>query len=154
MVTNFDNNFAAFINLSTNTVIVVFNKQSENWNMKYLYSTDRGVTWHEGAEALAGLSSGGGITTVAISSGFQYVNGLLIFTIGNSPSYICSVSDPADKVYKTSGKFTGALNTDWLAIMPPTTENVSMCNYADAARPVPTIIPDSRSHAYIKALEE
>lgn len=154
MVTNFDDHFAAFINLSTNTVIVVFNKRSENWSMKYLYSTDRGVTWHEGAEALAGLSSSDGIPTVAISSGFQYVNGLLIFTIEASPSYICSVSDPADKVDKTSGKFTGALNTDWLAIMPPTTKNVSMCNYADAARPVPTIIPDSRSHAYIKALEE
>ena len=155
MVTVSDDNFVPFIGLSTDTIVVIFNKQSESWNMKYLYSTDRGITWQEGTETIIVCGTSGTIPTVAVDLGFQYVNGLLIFTISNDGvHYICSVSDPADKIYKTSGEFTGALSQSGLAIMPPTAENVQMCNYADAARPVPTIIPDSRSHAYIKAQEE
>lgn len=147
-----------YIDLSSSTVICIFSNTTSGaggWKLRYKYSTDRGETWSEGSEPIAGQGGTSTVPSVVESYGYQYVNGLLICTISEAGySYICSISDPADKAYKTRGTFNGALSPDGLAIMPPTTESVAMCNYADAARPVPTIIPDSRSHAYIKALEE
>mgnify|MGYP002769652086 CR=1 FL=1 len=146
-----------FIDLSSNTIVVMFSSYTDSvWKLRYAYSTNRGETWSEGSETVATQVDSHAVPSVDVSYGYQYVNGLLICTIvgENGAKYICSLSDPSDKAYKVIGTFNGALSPSGLAIMPPTTETVAVCNYADAARPIPKIIPDTRSHAYIKALEE
>lgn len=151
------NDLVPFIDLSSNTIVVMFSAYADSvWKLWYAYSTNRGETWSEGSEAVATQVDSHAVPSIDVSYGYQYVNGLLICTIvgENGAKYICSLSDPSDKAYKVIGTFNGALSPSGLAIMPPTTETVAVCNYADAARPIPTIIPDTRSHAYIKALEE
>lgn len=138
-----------YICVSTNTVIAIY----QDGGLKYAYSIDNGVTWHSGTESISTNSA----DYVDWSCPFEFVSGLLLLTVrlnGGSDRYTCSVSDPADQVYKTSGGFEGALSPDGLAAEPPESGTISVCNYADSAKPVPKIIPDSRSHAYIKALEE
>lgn len=150
-----------FICLSVNTIIVAYDNGT---NLRYAYSTDRGQTWSAGASPIATspTSSSSDISiAISINKAFQYVAGLLIFPISVSSALkFCVISDPADQVYTTdvpdamTNKTRFALSPDGLAIMLPTTTGVLFCNYADTARPVPTIIPDTRSKAYIKALEE
>ena len=136
-----------YICASTGTIIAIY----QNEGLKYAYTLDNGTTWHTGAEAI----STGSTDCIYRQSGFEFVSGLLLFTASiDGTKYICSVSDPEDKVYKISGVFGGALSPAALAAQPPKTGTISICNYNDLAKPVPTIIPDSRSHAYIKALEE
>lgn len=138
-----------YICVATNTVIAIY----KDGGLKYAYSIDNGATWHSGTEAISTNSA----DYVDWSCPFEFVSGLLLLTVrlnGGRDRYICSVSDPADQVYKTSGGFEGALSPDGLAAEPPESGTISVCNYADSAKPVPKIIPDSRSHAYIKALEE
>lgn len=138
-----------YICAATNTEIAIY----RDGGLKYAYSIDNGATWHSGTETISTNSA----DYVDWSCPFEFVSGLLLLTVrlnGGSNRYICSVSDPADQVYKTSGAFEGALSPDGLAAEPPEAGTISVCNYGDSAKPVPTIIPDSRSHAYIKALEE
>ena len=138
-----------YICASTGTIIAIY----QNEGLKYAYTLDNGTTWHIGAEAISTGSTDYIYTQT--QSGFEFVSGLLLFTVSiDGTRYICSVSDPEDKVYKISGVFDGALSPAALAAQPPKTGTISICNYNDLAKPVPTIIPDSRSHAYIKALEE
>ena len=138
-----------YICASIGTIIAIY----QNEGLKYAYTLDNGTTWHIGAEAISTGSTDYIYTQT--QSGFEFVSGLLLFTVSiDGTRYICSVSDPEDKVYKISGIFDGALSPAALAAQPPKTGTISICNYNDLAKPVPTIIPDSGSHAYIKALEE
>ena len=137
-----------YICAATSTVIAVY----QDNGLTYAYSTDNGTTWHSGTEGI----STNGADYVDWRCPFEFVSGLLLFTASlyNMGRYICSVSDPADQVYKTNGTFVGGLSPDGLAAQPPGAGTISVCNYGDSAKPIPTIVPDSRSHAYIKALEE
>lgn len=132
------------------TIIALYN----NSGLKYAYSTDKGKTWASGAEVI----STNGNDLVSRHRGFAFANGLLLLTIEmaneNYAYYICSISDPAERAYKTLGSFNGALDRDGLAVNPPAAGQIKTCNYGDLAKPIPAITPDSRSHAYIKALEE
>lgn len=156
--------FIPFVCAATNTIIVVWG----NGTLRYAYSTDKGATW------IAGPSEIQNSTDPAETwnyfepwSGWTFSDGLLIFqTILQEDeslikrNYTCSITDPADKVYKDLGEYVATLSPTALAVTAPTFDSSSQIasvyirDYGNLAKAVPTITPDSRSHAYIKALEE
>nr|DAM75473.1 MAG TPA: LONG TAIL FIBER PROTEIN P37 PROTEIN, FIBER PROTEIN.2A [Caudoviricetes sp.] len=157
--------FIPFVCAATNTIIVVWG----NGRLYYAYSTDKGATWTAGPSQIQNNVSPSlyGYDYLEPWNGWTFVNGLLIFqaTLEEQNSrtthdYTCSISDPADKVYKDQGSYIVQLNSDALAITAPQfdsnsqTASIFVRNYNNSAKAVPTITPDSRSHAYIKALEE
>lgn len=138
-----------YICAATNTIIAIY----QDGGLKYAYTIDNSTTWHSGAKVISANSA----DYIDLTYGFEFVVGFLLFTArldGGSTRYICSASDPEDQIYKTAGIFSGALSPAALAANPPAAGAISICNYGDLAKPVPTIVADSRSHAYIKALEE
>lgn len=165
-----DYGFVPYVCAATNTIVVIW----EYAGIHYAYSTDRGVTWYEGTEPVLD-NNYVGQDHILPGNSQNFVNGLLIFNVaqeisGSTNAYnyiICSLSDPSNKVYKTvvakANTFLGALSDSGMAIYSPSmrtqtdgeTEGyVKFCDYGALEKDVPTIIPDSRSHAYIKALEE
>ena len=162
--------FVPCVCAATNTIVILWG----SGRLYYAYSTDRGATWNAGTEPFSNTAPNGPYVfdnNLEPGLGHQFVNGLLIFNAQiknyntNEKEYtICSLSDPTDKVYKTAGNtFTGALSEDGIAIGAPNVRTqadgstggyVKIRDYGTLEKAVPTIAPDTRSHAYIKALEE
>lgn len=156
--------FIPFVCATTGTIIVVWG----NGYLYYAYSTDKGATWTAGPSEIQNAESPSlGLNYVEPWSGWTFTDGLLVFHVAlqvpgynSSTTYTCSISDPADKVYKDQGSYNVQLNSNALAITSPQVASSSQIasiyvrDYNNPAKAVPTITPDSRSHAYIKALEE
>lgn len=157
--------FIPFVCAATNTIIVVWG----NGRLEYAYSINKGATWIAGPADIQNET----IPHETLNyfkpwSGWTFIDGLLIFQAtmvesddsGTQHNYTCSISDPADKVYKDQGEYIAQLNSSALAITSPTFDSSSQIasiyvrDYNNPAKAVPTITPDSRSRAYIKALEE
>lgn len=162
--------FVPCVCAATNTIVIIWG----SGRLYYAYSTDRGATWNAGTEPFSNTAPNGPYVfdnNLEPELGHQFVNGLLIFNAqiknyntNEKEDTICSLSDPTDKVYKTAGNtFTGALSEDGIAMEAPNVRTqadgssggyVTIRDYGTLEKDVPTIQPDTRSHAYIKALEE
>lgn len=157
--------FIPFICATTGTIVVVWG----HGRLKYAYSINKGATWIAGPADIQNAENPSETYDYFTPwSGWTFIDGRLIFQVTMEESndsitkhnYTCSISDPADKVYKDQGKYIAQLNSSALAITSPTFDSSSQIasvyvrDYGNPAKAVPTITPDSRSHAYIKALEE
>lgn len=135
--------------------------------MSYAYSTDRGATWQSGPTEIVG-GSNARWSALQTEYAYNYVNGLLIFYVETYTgsiydSWTLSMSDPSDQAYRTEGVNGDAISDAGIAMDAPklrtqadgtTGGYVTIRDYNLLVKALPTVIPDSRSHAYIKALEE
>ena len=157
--------FIPFVCAATNTIIVVWG----NGRLRYAYSTDKGATWIAGpSEIQNSTKPAETLNYFKPWSGWTFSDGLLIFQTvleeGDESrithNYTCSITDPADRVCKDLGEYVATLSPTALAVTAPTFDSSSQIasvyirDYGNLAKAIPTITPDSRSHAYIKALEE
>lgn len=155
--------YISYVCAKTNTIVVVWG----DTRMSYAYSTDRGATWQSGPTEIVG-GSNARWSALQTEYAYNYVNGLLIFYVETYTgsiydSWTLSMSDPSDQAYRTEGVNGDAISDAGIAMDAPklrtqadgtTGGYVTIRDYNLLVKALPTVIPDSRSHAYIKALEE
>lgn len=148
----------AYICLKTNTIVIVY---KSGYRLKYVYSTDRGSTWTAGDQLVATSTADYDDRIDSVTT--LFVNGLLLIPITTQNSYgtsiywLCSMSDPATGFYTTTDvRDAAALSDAGLAVSKRYDQQdaIYVCDYSIYAKQLPIINPDTRSHAYIKAMEE
>lgn len=148
----------AYICLETNTVVIVY---LSGYRLKYVYSIDRGSTWTAGDQLVATSTANYDDTINSVTT--LFVNGLLLVPVTTKNSsnistyWLCSMSDPATGFYTTTDvSGAAALSDAGLAVVGVYDQQnaIYVCDYSISAKQLPTINPDTRSHAYIKAMEE
>ena len=128
--------------------------------MVYRYSADYGATWENGKVVSYKTDS----YSLDNYTNGKYENGLLVLSETASES---ESADRAEKIIAISAPASGPVygdvlgsGVDSIALSPDggaayiSSNGLAYCDYSAAGKEIPTIGTDTRSNAYIKALEE
>lgn len=150
---------AVGIDTSTGTILCVGKTETAD-GLYWVCSTDMGTTWSEPIKCSYGS------TDSVLNSSVVANNGLILFTgtvtkgNGQTPEPVIGSFSDAITGISWSDNPTEDEETELVAGSTGLVATVQSdhtlytCDYGIQSKPVPIIQPDTRSHAYIKALEE